>query len=422
MIVIFRRRYLNGAQLIFAAAITLTLLLITTPPLFCQSSAGNAAKSAVTAVTGGGNGEQSNQEVVYPYKDKKTPESVKGWGKYILNFPLYQTGGHWIRLHQLILALVLLITGLWLSSLAGRMVKGWLVRFKRMPGHIAIAISKGLVYLLAFLVVIATVLSAGMPFTVVSILGAVLLLGASLGAKSTIYDYLSGLILAIEQPVRIGDCIEVSDHAGFVEEIRGRHTRVRRFDGIDVLVPNSMFLEQEVVNWTLNDSQLRGDILVGVDYESDVDTTIDVLMSCMNEMDDVLTTPEPSVLFWDFGESSLVFKLFFWLEVDNPLEKWTEESELRRIVFRRLQEAGITIAFPQRDLHLASKKPIQVELAEGTGEAGIGETTSVEKAKPEGRDNTTEDKKRQSKIAKPASDTRKSSSDGGSQGDEGEGK
>lgn len=86
-----------------------------------------------------------------------------------------------------------------------------------------------------------------------------------------------------------------------MDEIRGRYTRMRRFDGIDVLIPNSTFLEDEVVNWTLHDSKLRGEIKVGVSYASDVDKTMEVLMDCLESRDDVMSDPRPSVLFWAFG-------------------------------------------------------------------------------------------------------------------------
>jgi small-conductance mechanosensitive channel len=371
------------------------LLLLAAAPAEAQSGAAGVAKDAVSAVTGG-NG--SGQQAEYPYKDKETPESLQGWVDYILNFPLYRTGGEWIRLHQLVWALVILIIGIWLSVLAGRIVKRRLVHFKRMPGHIAIAVSKGLVYLLSFLVLIGTVLFVGMPFSIVSILGAVVLLGASLGAKNTIYDYMSGLVLALEQPVRIGDCIEVSEYAGFVEEIRGRYTRVRRFDGIDVLVPNSKFLEEEIVNWTLHDSKLRAEVKVGVEYGSDVDAVMDVLASCMQEREDILSEPAPSVLFWDFGDSALVLKLFFWLEVDNPLDMWSVESELRRVVINKLHESDISIAYPQRDLHLDAPHPLKIDLHDGRNKTGRSPDTGRSSRKSAADE---ERRRNEEQVAKP---------------------
>jgi small-conductance mechanosensitive channel len=358
------------------AALAVLALLLPAPVCpAAQPSAAGAAKEAVDAVTGGAGGGNGGK-VEYPYKDREAPETLRGWADYILDFPLYRTGGEWIRLQELLTALGILILGVWLSVRAGRLLQGLLIRFRHMPRHVAIALNKGLVYLLVFLVVLATVVFAGLPFAVVSLLGAVVLLGASLGAKSTIYDYISGLVLALEQPVRIGDCIEVSDQAGYVEEISGRYTRVRRFDGIDVLVPNSQFLEQEIVNWTLHDNTLRGEVEVGVEYSSDVDLTMDTLSECMSQREGILAKPRPSVLFWRFGESALVFRLFFWLRADNPLDVWAVESELRRLVFRRLHEAGVSVAFPQRDLHLDSREPLRVELgggpAEGEGRKDAG--------------------------------------------------
>jgi small-conductance mechanosensitive channel len=244
---------------------------------------------------------------------------------------------------------------------------------------------------------------------VVSLLGAVVLLGASLGAKSTIYDYISGLVLALEQPVRIGDCIEVSDQAGYVEEISGRYTRVRRFDGIDVLVPNSQFLEDEIINWTLHDTTLRGEIEVGVEYGSDVDETMDVLTAAMEQREGILPNPKPSVLFWRFGESALVFRLFFWLNADNPLDVWTVESELRRLVFRNLRQADISVAYPQRDLHLDSARPLKVEIDGGPGERQPAREEQSETSPGGGAGGG---RRSEEKMAKPQSDQPEEEEDG----------
>jgi len=332
------------------------------------SSTRSAAVETVKTITGkkdGGSGSDpaaSEQKTVHPYKDRQTPDSLSGWVDYLIYLPLYKTGGEWIRLKGLVTALIILVAGSWLSAVTGRLLKGAMMRFKSLPEHIAIAFSKIVVYFLIFFVILATVLVAGMPFSIVSVMGAMILIGASLGAKNTIYDYLSGLVLAIEQPVRIHDCIEVEDQAGFVDEIRGRYTRVRRFDGIDVLVPNSKFLEEEVVNWTLSDARIRGEFKIGVRYSSDVDETMDILIACMEDNKEVLSEPPSSVLFWEFGDNSLIFRMFFWIEAENPLEVWSVESKLRRESFKRLKESGIAVAFPQRDVHLDSSAPVTVVL------------------------------------------------------------
>ena len=343
------------------------------------SSAGSGAMETVKTITGkkdGGSGSESGaseQKTEHPYKDRQTPDSLSGWIDYLIYLPLYKTGGEWIRLKGLVTALIILVAGSWLSAVTGRLLKSAMMRFKSLPEHIAIAFSKIVVYFLVFFVILATVLVAGMPFSIVSVMGAMILIGASLGAKSTIYDYLSGLVLAIEQPIRIHDCIELGDQAGFVDEIRGRYTRVRRFDGIDVLVPNSKFLEEEVVNWTLSDARIRGEFKIGVRYSSDVDETMDILIACMEDNEEVLPEPSPSVLFWEFGDSSLIFRMFFWIEAENPLEVWSVESKLRRESFNRLKEAGIAVAFPQRDVHLDSSAPVKVVIDssdDGTERAG----------------------------------------------------
>lgn len=339
------------------------------------------------------------------------PDSFRGWVDYLWYLPLYKTGGEWIRLHGLIIAICILVAGIWVSVLCGRFVKRAMMYFKPIPEHIAIVFSKLLIYILIFFVIIATVLFAGMPFSIVSVFGAVLLVGLSLGAKSTIYDYLSGLVLALEQPVRIHDCIEVGEHAGFVDEVRGRYTRVRRFDGIDILVPNSKFLEDEVINWTLSDSKLRGDFEVGVHYSSDVDKTMDILLHCMEEEGEVFTDPPPSVLFWEFGNSALVFRLFFWMRAENPLEIWSVASKLRRASFNGLKKAGITVAFPQRDIHLDTRQPLNVTIDHHSNTGSL-EKNEKNEQKPDRTVTKNRNRQDSEQVAEP-----ESSSDGDDAGD-----
>lgn len=351
--------------------VTVVLLLIIVLPCIghpaeAQPSAGSAAVEAVKVIAGSQAGTEETKNSIkekspkHPYEERKAPDSFSGWVDYMVYFPLYKTGGEWIRLHSLLTALFILVTGIWFAIFSGRLLKKGLLRIKVIPGHIVIAFSQIVVYLLIFFVILGTVLFADMPFSIVSVLGAILLVGASLGAKSTIYDYLSGLILALEQPIRIHDCIEVGDQAGFVEEIRGRYTRVRRFDGIDILVPNSKFLEEDVVNWTLTDSELRGDFKIEVHYSSDVNETMDLLIGCLKDSEGVLAEPSPSVLFWEFGANGLIFRIFFWAQVENPLEMWSITSKLRRRSFNRLKNAGVAVAYPQRDVHLDSAEPLKV--------------------------------------------------------------
>ena len=222
-------------------------------------------------------------------------------------------------------------------------------------------------------------------------------IGAAIGAKNTIYDYLSGLIIAVEKPVRVGDCIEVEDQRGFVTEISGRYTVIRRFDGIDVLVPNSTLLEENVINWTLRDHKIRGDIKVGISYEMPVRKASNIIRQAIKENEEVLEQPSPGVIFWRFGESSFILWAWFWTDVENPLNIWYIESEIRFRIVELLQENQITIAYPQRDVHLDTRAPLSFE----PSKSSPGKAETLEKTRqdvPDGRQSYEEVKESEEEV------------------------
>ncbi|MCG6980644.1 MAG: mechanosensitive ion channel [Deltaproteobacteria bacterium] len=165
-------------------------------------------------------------------------------------------------------------------------------------------------------------------------------------------NFVSGIIMLFERPVRVGDYIELGGVWAEIRKIGLRATVVRTFDAADIVVPNSDLISNQVTNWTLSDQLVRRIIPVGVAYGSDVPLVTETLMKCATASSNVLKMPAPQVLFRDFGESSLDFELRVWIaNVDNML---VVESDLRHDIDRRFRDKGIEIAFPQRDLHIRS--------------------------------------------------------------------
>jgi small-conductance mechanosensitive channel len=165
-------------------------------------------------------------------------------------------------------------------------------------------------------------------------------------------NFVSGLILLFERPVRVGDYIELGGNWSEIKKIGLRATTVQTFDQADVIIPNADLVTNQVTNWTLSNRRVRLIIPVGVAYGSDVPLVIETLMACADAHAMVAKAPAPQVLFLRFGESSLDFELRVWIsDVDNRL---TAQSELHQEIDRRFRETKIEIAFPQRDLHLRS--------------------------------------------------------------------
>ena len=200
----------------------------------------------------------------------------------------------------------------------------------------------------------------GVELTQFVIIFSALGVGIGFGLQSFVNNFICGLILLFERPVRVGDNIDLAGQWAVIKRIGLRSTTVETFDLANVIIPNNDLINNQVTNWTLSSRIIRLIIPVGVAYGSDVTRVFETLTQCAKDNPDVKENPEPVVLFRKFGESSLDFELRVWLsDVDNRLPI---ASDLHREIDRRFREAGIVIAFPQRDLHLDGTKPVEVRV------------------------------------------------------------
>jgi small-conductance mechanosensitive channel len=202
---------------------------------------------------------------------------------------------------------------------------------------------------LGFLLAIA---ASGMDVSKLAILAGGLGVGLGFGLQSVVNNFISGLILMFERPIKVGDTIEVGDLIGRVKSIGIRASTVRTYSGAEVVVPNGNLVASEVVNWTLSDRLRRIELPLGVAYGSDPEKVSEILLSAAAAHEDALTRPEPLAVFLGFGDSALKFELRFWT---REFEEWQRiRGEVATQVQRSLGEAGIEIPFPQRTLHLKS--------------------------------------------------------------------
>jgi len=177
-------------------------------------------------------------------------------------------------------------------------------------------------------------------------------LGLGFGLQEIFANFISGLIILFERPIRVGDTVSVGEVNGTVSRIRIRATWITAFDRKELIVPNKEFVTGRLINWTLSDAILRVSIPVGVAYGSDTDRVIEVLNQVARESRRVLRDPRPQVLFLGFGDSSLSFELRVF--VRNAEQLFPVRHDLHMAIDKAFREAGIEIAFPQRDLHLRS--------------------------------------------------------------------
>jgi small-conductance mechanosensitive channel len=197
---------------------------------------------------------------------------------------------------------------------------------------------------------------------VFAFLGGALAIGVGFGTQTLIKNLVSGMVVLMERQVRVGDIVEVDNTSGTVTEVNLRSSTVRGADGVEAIVPNSVFVENKVTNWTRSDRKVRRVVKVGVAYGSPVREVADALLECAKRHGLVLDDPAPLVVFEDFGDSALVFALYLWLELRPNVNSMQVLSDVRFMIEKSFAEAGIVVAYPQRDLHLDAAKPLRVEV------------------------------------------------------------
>jgi small-conductance mechanosensitive channel len=191
------------------------------------------------------------------------------------------------------------------------------------------------------------------PLTAFAFISGAIAIGVGFGAQNIINNFISGWILMWERPIKIGDFLELGEVRGTVEAINIRSTRIRRLDGVYLLVPNSHLLENTVTNWTLTNRVVRTSVIVGIAYGSDVELATHLLEQVADEHDSVLKEPMRAVVFDDFGDSALIFELMVWVKiVADGRSLRAVRSDLRYHIDALFRQHDVVISFPQRDVHL----------------------------------------------------------------------
>ncbi len=269
----------------------------------------------------------------------------------ILNTVVLQLGDREITLLQILSLPTLLVVGFLLIRWGGRAIANRLTRSAVGPDVVHLV--RRLFYIVGIALLVFTTLDLlNVPLTAFAFVSGAIAIGVGFGAQNIINNFISGWILMWERPIRIGDFLEVSDTRGTVESINTRSTRIRRVDGVHLLIPNSQLLENMVVNWTLVDRLARTQVRVGVQYGSNVRQVETLIQQAADDHADILKEPKPVVVFEDFGDNALIFDLYFWVQADGERDLRKIRSDIRFRIDDLFGAAGIVIAFPQRDVHL----------------------------------------------------------------------
>jgi small-conductance mechanosensitive channel len=277
--------------------------------------------------------------------------------KYVWNLlstPLFELGSSHISLASLFVVLLILGSFFIISRIVERGVKNALKNKTIDPG-IKGSIERFSRYLIVILGAFIALDTIGISLNSIAALGAILMVGIGFGLQNLAQNFISGIIILIERPIKQGDIVYVGGVSGRVRDIRVRSTVIETRDDVAIIVPNSQFIAEQVINDSFSGQKIRRILKIGVAYGSDVKKVTGILIKIANEHEQVLKDPGPKILFMDFGNSSLDFELRFW-----AAELWTTDiilSDLRFAIDREFRNEDIEIPFPQRDLHIRTCEP-----------------------------------------------------------------
>ena len=252
-------------------------------------------------------------------------------------------------------ALLFVVLALIFTAFLLKLIRRFVTR--KMPANDKVKFVSVFSYIrwVVFIVIFLIALDAsGVNVTAVFAASAVLLIGIGLALQTLFQDIISGVFILVDQSVHVGDIIELEGKVGRVLDIRLRTTRAVTIDNKVLIIPNHLYLTNILFNWTENGTQTRESVTVGVAYGSDVELVRKILFNAAKNHKTVLKSPIPRVLFTDFADSSLNFKLIFTL--NDSFETRFVQSDLRFEIDKKFRENGVSIPFPQRDVHVFQNK------------------------------------------------------------------
>ncbi len=252
-----------------------------------------------------------------------------------------------------ITSIVMFVLFLVIFSVAGRVLsrllfKKALQRLDMDPG-IRFTLMRFTNYTIVFIGLVISFQFIGIDLSGLAVIFGLLSVGIGFGLQNVTSNFISGLILLIERPIKIGDRIVVNDQEGDVSEINMRSTTIRSLDNISIIVPNADFISGRVINFSHGDPRIRVRVDVGVSYSSNLELVLKTLKQAALDHPDILKTPEPIVIFKDFGESSWDLAVVGW--IDNPKDHLIIASDIRMNIVRLFDQHKIEIPFPQRDIN-----------------------------------------------------------------------
>jgi potassium efflux system protein len=300
--------------------------------------------------------------------------NVIGTARESLETPLFSVGGTEINVWRILLTVVILFgvigLGRWIRGITYRWIFG---RIQDLGiRHSLSVFIQYVIVLIGLLMVIRTI---GVNLTALTVFAGAVGVGIGFGLQTIANNFMSGLLLLIERPLRSGDIVKIGDNEGTVSRIGMRSLTIKTFDNLEVMIPNSDVVTNSFTNWTHSDSIVRTVLMLRVSYDAAPEQVKQILEHIVSDHPAIVEEPPPLVLLWEFAESGVRFWVQYYVDV-NGHSLFTTRSEVNLALWHALQEAGIRIPYPQQDLHIKEwpeRDAVRTQSSAGVAEAAWGE-------------------------------------------------
>ena len=285
-------------------------------------------------------------------------ETVMGF----LNTELWQGEGYSVTVSKLVIASLVFLSSFFLSSWGSKWLKRRMLKRFKASVTAANAVQRITFYILWIAFALIALNIVKIPLTAFAFMGGAMAVGIGFGMQNIFNNLISGFIVIFSRPFKVNDIVEVAGTQGVVEDIGSRSTTIKTWDGLDVVLPNRYFLENSVTNWTGSDLKKREILKVSVSYDSDSREVEKILLDVVNGHSSVLKNPAPFVIFKNFGDDALEFEIYYWIEL-RKASGAKVSSDMRHHIAAVFKREGISIPYPQRDVHIITETPEPAEHA-----------------------------------------------------------
>ena len=278
-----------------------------------------------------------------------------------LNTELWQGEGYSVTVSKLIIAVAVFLSSFFLSSWGSKWIKRRMINRFKASVTAANGVQRIVFYILWVVFALIALNIVKIPLTAFAFMGGAFAVGIGFGMQNIFNNLISGFIVIFSRPFKVNDIVDVMGIQGTVEDIGSRSTTIKTWDGFDVILPNRYFLENSVTNWTKSDLRKREVLKVGVSYDANSREVEKILLDVTKEHSQVLKNPAPFVIFKNFGDSALEFEIYFWIELRTSTGAKVS-SDIRHHIMAVFAREGISIPYPQSDVHIIKDKEIKDEV------------------------------------------------------------